>query len=176
MPHVQGLRVLDDCEENQKLLQKLPDWATTHWNRHVTKTLDEGKTYPGFTEFADFVAEEARIACNPVSSLFALKHICEKPEKEQKRLKASVLVASTKVTKVPNLALLQLRTKRQRQNHFIYKCEKFAAVHHGQQYVLWLPYSWPSPATPVHSMKNVLKQTSLKYHHTKKVTQPFHAV
>lgn len=36
MPHVQGLRVLDDCEENQKLLLKLPDWVTTSWNRHVT--------------------------------------------------------------------------------------------------------------------------------------------
>lgn len=71
MPHVQGLRVLGDCEENQKLLLKLPDWATTRWNRYVTKELDEGKPYPGFKEFSDFLAEEARIACNPVSSLYA---------------------------------------------------------------------------------------------------------
>ena len=48
MPHIQGLKVLDDCEENHKLLQKLPDWATTRWNRYVTKALDEGKPYPGF--------------------------------------------------------------------------------------------------------------------------------
>lgn len=33
MPHIRGLKVLDDCEENQKLLQKLPDWITARWNR-----------------------------------------------------------------------------------------------------------------------------------------------
>nr|XP_015830265.2 uncharacterized protein LOC107395402 [Nothobranchius furzeri] len=146
MPHVQGLKVLDDCEENQKLLLKLPDWATTRWNRHVSKLLDEGKEYPGFTEFADFVAEEARIACNPVSSLFALKNTFEKPEKEQKRQKASVLMTTTNVStnekataatqinkkSKPNLSSTQ--NKRQieciccRQNHFIYKCDKFTAM------------------------------------------------
>lgn len=60
MPHVHGLRVLDDCEENQKLFQKLPEWVTTHWNRHVTKALDEEKPGPSFSEFSDIVAEEAR--------------------------------------------------------------------------------------------------------------------
>lgn len=143
MPYVQGLRVLDDCEENQKILIKLPDWATTRWNRHVTKVLDEGKEYPGFAEFAEFVAEEARIACNPVSSLFALKAF-EKPEKEQKRLKANVL-ATTKVTKTSktssaaqcNKAKTKMSSawyKKQieciccKESHFIYKCERFAAM------------------------------------------------
>lgn len=146
MPHVQGLKVLDDCEENQKILLKLPDWATTRWNRYVTKLLDEEKAYPGFAEFADFVAEEARIACNPVSSLFALKNTFEKPEKEQKRLKASVLVTSANGSKdVKNTTPVQsqrkskpnpssTQNKRQleciccKQNHFIYKCAKFTAM------------------------------------------------
>lgn len=92
MPHVHSLRVLDDCEENQKLLMKLPDWTTTRWNRYVTKALDEGKVYPGFKEFTDFVADEARIACNPVSSLYAertevFKGQC--PDSLNKRLKSS---------------------------------------------------------------------------------------
>lgn len=30
MPHVKGLDILNDCEENQKLVQKLPDWAVTN--------------------------------------------------------------------------------------------------------------------------------------------------
>lgn len=147
MPYVHGLKVLDDCQENQKLLQKLPDWATTCWNRYVTKALDEGKPYPAFKEFSDFVAEEARVACNPVSSLFALKQADEKNGKEQKRLKASTLATSTKVfqrsrftskdssasgSSTTNSPATQ--TKRQidcvccQQNHFIYKCEKFAAM------------------------------------------------
>ncbi|KAI2667077.1 FHA domain-containing protein PS1 [Labeo rohita] len=36
MPHIKRLQVLNDCEENQKMLQKLPDWLTSHWNRHET--------------------------------------------------------------------------------------------------------------------------------------------
>lgn len=112
MPHVQGLKVLDDCEENKKILLKLPDWATTCWNRYVTKLLDEDKAYPGFADFADFVAEEARIACNPVPSLFALKNTFEKPEKEQKRLKASVLVTSANMSKdVKNTSTVQSNRK-----------------------------------------------------------------
>ncbi|KAL3991912.1 RAB6A-GEF complex partner protein 1 [Sarotherodon galilaeus] len=146
MPHVQGLKVLDDSEENQKILLKLPDWATTRWNCYVTKLLDEEKAYPGFAEFADFVAEEAHIACNPVSSLFALKNTFEKPEKEQKRLKASVLVTSANVSKdVTATTMVQSNRKSKpnpsstqnerqleciccKQNHFIYKCEKFTAM------------------------------------------------
>lgn len=137
MPHVHGLRVLDDCEENQKLLQKLPDWITTRWNRYVTKALDEEKPYPNFTEFSDFVAEEARIACNPVSSLLALKHADEKTSKEQKRLKASALAQNVKPIarsafereKGSKLSPSVTQDQRQiecvccQQNHFIYKCE-----------------------------------------------------
>lgn len=144
MPYVQGLRILDDCEENQKILLKLPDWATTRWNRYVTKMLDEGKEYPGFAEFTEFVAKEARIACNPVSSLFALRTF-EKPDKEHKRVRASVL-ATTNVSKITKASSatqinkgskansLTPQNKKQieciccKQSHFIYKCEKFAAM------------------------------------------------
>ncbi|XP_057678097.1 uncharacterized protein LOC130907254 [Corythoichthys intestinalis] len=145
MPHVQGLKVLDDCEENQKILLKLPDWATTRWNRYVTKRLDEKKEYPSFVEFAEFVAEEARIACNPVSSLFALRTF-DKPDKEQKRIKASVLTTTTKAVKSTKTTSTAQRNeepsvipstglnKRKfeciccKQSHFIYKCEKFAEM------------------------------------------------
>ena len=72
IPHVNGLQVLNDCEENRKLLTKLPDWITSCWNRIVTEQLDEGKDYPSFHQFALFIDKEARIACNPISSLLAL--------------------------------------------------------------------------------------------------------
>lgn len=69
MPHIKGLQVLNDCEENQRMLQKLPDWVTSRWNRHVTKQLQETHEYPSFKEFAKFLAHEADVACNPVTSL-----------------------------------------------------------------------------------------------------------
>ncbi|KAM9709232.1 uncharacterized protein ACNS7B_023621 [Menidia menidia] len=147
MPHISGLKVLDDCEENQKLLQKLPDWATARWNRLVTKELDDGKQYPSFEAFSNFLAEEARIACNPVSSLHALKKTDEKPATEVKRIKARTLVTTTKVAQgkghtakdsgesagstVNSFAaqtMKQIKCICCQENHFIYKCERFAAL------------------------------------------------
>ncbi|RXN17185.1 hypothetical protein ROHU_008098 [Labeo rohita] len=72
MPHVKGLEVLNDCEENQKLMLKVPDWLAASWNRKVTVALIDGEDFPTFKEFADFVSVEAEIACTPVTSLHAL--------------------------------------------------------------------------------------------------------
>ena len=44
MSHIKGLQVLNDCEENQKMLAKLPEWVTSRWNRYVTEQLDEART------------------------------------------------------------------------------------------------------------------------------------
>ena len=40
MPYVEGLQVLNDCLENQKLLNKLPEWLASWWNRVVTDSLE----------------------------------------------------------------------------------------------------------------------------------------
>ena len=72
IPHVKRLEILSDCEENQKLIQKVPDWLAARWNRQVTVKLMEGKDFPSFKDFANFVNMEAEIACNPVTSLHAL--------------------------------------------------------------------------------------------------------
>nr|XP_054757838.1 uncharacterized protein LOC129263947 [Lytechinus pictus] len=72
MPYVDGLAVLNDCNENQKLLGKLPDWLITSWNRIVSVDLEKG-FYPSFSKFSKFVAQEAKIANNPISSLGAVK-------------------------------------------------------------------------------------------------------
>ncbi|XP_060759736.1 uncharacterized protein LOC132870171 [Neoarius graeffei] len=98
MPHVKGLQVLNDCEENQKMLQKLPDWVTSRWNRHVTQQLRHTEEYPKFKEFADFLATEAEIACNPVTSLNALKPTDEKQSRDIKRTKANAFITNVKAS------------------------------------------------------------------------------
>ncbi|XP_054872902.1 uncharacterized protein LOC111584426 [Amphiprion ocellaris] len=99
MPHVKGLEILNDCEENQKLTQKLPDWAAARWNRQVTKALMEGKDFPSFMDFAAFLMQEAEVACNPITSIHALRSSEVRSDKENlkdfKRNKASVF--NTKV-------------------------------------------------------------------------------
>ncbi|RXN16504.1 hypothetical protein ROHU_027490 [Labeo rohita] len=75
IPHVKGLEILNDCEENQKLVQKLPDWVASRWNRQVTTALMDGKEFPSFNDFVSFMSTEAEIMCNPITSLHAL-HSC----------------------------------------------------------------------------------------------------
>ncbi|KAI5085315.1 hypothetical protein C0J45_23790, partial [Silurus meridionalis] len=73
MPYVQGLQVLNDCVENQRMLAKLPEWLSSRWNRAVTEFQDEYKRFPDFKYFVEFLNKEARIACNPITSLQAIK-------------------------------------------------------------------------------------------------------
>lgn len=73
MPQIKSLEVLNDCNENQKILTKLPDWLTSRWNWKVIEVEDETKTFTTFSQFVKFLMREAKIACNPVTSLHALK-------------------------------------------------------------------------------------------------------
>ncbi|XP_043973047.1 uncharacterized protein LOC122831155 [Gambusia affinis] len=41
IPHVKGLAILNDCEENHTLLKKLPEWIVRKWSRIVVDELDE---------------------------------------------------------------------------------------------------------------------------------------
>ena len=67
MNSVQGLYILNDYTENQKLLAKLPDWLISRWNRKVNAHLKETKVYPDFKMFVSFISEEANLGCNPIS-------------------------------------------------------------------------------------------------------------
>ncbi|XP_028277083.1 uncharacterized protein LOC114445917 [Parambassis ranga] len=73
MSQVKCLEILNDCSENQKMITKLPDWLAARWNRKVIEFEEERKMFPTFNLFVDFVTREAKIACNPVTSLHALK-------------------------------------------------------------------------------------------------------
>lgn len=98
MPYVRGLEILNNCEENQKLMLKMPDWLAARWNRQVTKALMDGRVFPNYNDFANFVSLEAEIACNPVTSLHALYSSNEKKgAKEFKGNKANVLNTQTAV-------------------------------------------------------------------------------
>ena len=80
MTDIQGLEILNDNRENRKILCKLPDWIITRWSRIVSNAKKVRSSYPSFTEFANFIAEEADIACDPIVSLESLRIV---PEKEK---------------------------------------------------------------------------------------------
>ncbi|XP_026015330.1 uncharacterized protein LOC113016608 [Astatotilapia calliptera] len=99
MTHVKSLEILNDCEENKKLILKLPEWIASHWNRKVTEALKGNKEFPSFKDFAAFMATEAEIACNPITSAYALRSsessTAKQGSRDPKRNKASVLNTQT---------------------------------------------------------------------------------
>ncbi|XP_062600914.1 uncharacterized protein LOC134262527 [Saccostrea cucullata] len=128
-PQVPSLKILDDCSENQKLLSKLPNWAALRWNRQVQETIDSTGEYPLFSKFVDFVVKEARIACNPVSSIYALKDTDTKPAREHKNSSHKANVLATNSTHQHNATGTDMRPNLcdycEKEGHPLFKCEKF---------------------------------------------------
>ena len=73
----------------------MPDWLITRWNREVTNTLESTNAYPKFSPFVDFIVKEAKIACNPVSSHFALND--ERKNRDTRSSKPNVKTLATNV-------------------------------------------------------------------------------
>lgn len=91
IPHVKGLAILNDCEENQRLLKKLPDWIVRKWSRIIVEELDKSETYPDLACFTQFLNKEARIICNPITTSFfmATKDSDERPSRKARALNTS---------------------------------------------------------------------------------------
>ncbi|XP_023815989.1 uncharacterized protein LOC111948234 [Oryzias latipes] len=125
IPYVQGLQVLNDCVENMRIAAKLPDWLSARWNRTVTKFLDEHKVFPDFSYFVKFLNKEARLACNPITSLQALKpsdieqhHFLRDKPKRSHALNTKTL--STSTSEKPNKTCLFCK----KPGHSLHKCRK----------------------------------------------------
>ena len=82
MSHVEELKILNDCRENRKILQKLPEWLTHRWSRIVA----HHNTYPDFKTFVEFLTKEADIVCNPVTTIKTSRSkTTEDPKKGKKK-------------------------------------------------------------------------------------------
>ena len=58
--------MLDDDLYNNELVLKLPDWLSAKWAREVHRTRERFNSFPKFTEFVNFIRNEADIACEPI--------------------------------------------------------------------------------------------------------------
>lgn len=74
MRELKYLSILDDPEENHKMLRKLPSYLVSRWGRIVDQSLNTEEGYPPFSEFCKFLRVESRIACNPITSLRGIKY------------------------------------------------------------------------------------------------------
>ncbi|XP_057700916.1 uncharacterized protein LOC130921262 [Corythoichthys intestinalis] len=129
MPHVKGLSILNDSEENHKLLKKLPDWIVRKWSRIVVEELDTSEDYPTFEHFVEFLQKEARIACNPIASpwLLGSRSYDEKFPRRAKAFNINTLVDDDSregpVAQRPRLICFICEDDR----HGIAKCPVFAS-------------------------------------------------
>ena len=85
MHTISGLNILNDSQENRKMLTKLPDWLVSRWNRLVAQRKEQKSEFPPFNDFVEFIGKEAKIACDPITSPQSLKCIStadmDKPQK-----------------------------------------------------------------------------------------------
>ena len=89
------LRILNDCRENQAILKKLPEHLVTRWSCQIQDYRDSTGMYPPFSTFSDFIARQARLACDPITSFQALKD--DKPSKSTTiKSKGTALSTETK--------------------------------------------------------------------------------
>ncbi len=62
-----GLSILNDCRENQVILQKLPEHLIRKWSRVINVYHRKYSSYPPFAKFTEFIEEESDIVNNPVT-------------------------------------------------------------------------------------------------------------
>ena len=141
MSHIDDLKILNDCRENRKILQKLPEWVTRRWSR----TIDTTKKYPDFKQFVEFIAREADIVCNPITLLKGTKSTQDKAVKfenvkternckSKKVSSASIFLNDTSATTKNSESISTKKNVRSsyhscifcdRSGHNIYECQQF---------------------------------------------------
>ncbi|XP_023805606.1 uncharacterized protein LOC111946470 [Oryzias latipes] len=130
MPHIKGLEVLNDCNENQKMLTKLPDWLTSRWNRKVTEVQEQSHMFPSFSDFVAFISCEAKIACNPITSLYALKpRENDKTKLQTTRTHGAKVMALNSNERAVSLSCVYC----EKAGHSLQKCFKFMNENIGER-------------------------------------------
>ena len=114
MQTIGSLSILNDDRENRKLLTKLPDWIISRWGRIVSHWREEKNVFPPFREFANFLSKEAKIACDPVTSLQSLRPVDDSKKNflnQQKGRKRDHLVVDLSFLKLLKMLMTLLKTQ-----------------------------------------------------------------
>lgn len=93
---IKYLKVLDDPDENQRMVRKLPRYLIDRWSREVDRWLNKEEedqhhderavpSYPSFSVFCRFLQRESRIACNPVTTVRPQKEEVVKEDQDKGR-------------------------------------------------------------------------------------------
>ena len=90
MKTVKDLEILNDCEENRKLIEKLPERLRMKWLHKVTDHREQNDgAIPSFQEYANFIGKEARMMNDPLAILTTTNKIEAKSPKGKNSASAS---------------------------------------------------------------------------------------
>ncbi len=120
MVHIKALEILNDYNENRKILSKLPEWLTVRWNCKVIEIEEGINQFPSFSQFVKFLTRGAEIACNPVTSLQALKLGEVENPKFQKHQNFVAKTLTTSTSEKPVITCIFCR----KTGHIVHKCNK----------------------------------------------------
>ncbi|XP_028316746.1 uncharacterized protein LOC114471941 [Gouania willdenowi] len=123
-PHIKTLEVLNDCNENQRILLKLPDWLVSKWNSKVMEARQTNIEYPTFKVFVDFLSKEADLACHPISSVQALKTLQNEKQKHSRSQTIQAKTLSTNTTQSSITSCIFCK----RTGHDLQRCRKFGEM------------------------------------------------
>ncbi len=98
MMSIKGLEILNDERENQKLLMKIPEALVGRWARKADDYFEKHKRYPPFSKFVKFMAKEAKLANDPITSLSSLKGDKVISRDNQRSERARTMVANSNVS------------------------------------------------------------------------------
>ena len=95
MESISSLRVLNDDQENRKMITRLPKWIINRWSREVYRYKEEHQLFPPFSEFVKFLVKEADILCDPVTSFQSpSSEVQKKPKDMQKSTRSMIELRS----------------------------------------------------------------------------------
>ena len=116
---IKGLECLSDCRENKKMLAKLPDYVIVKWNRMIS---DYDGYFPPFSTFAAFIAMEADVECNPITSLNAVRSLQSKCSDVESNDAISLVSVQSSAFSIHNCRYCH------GENHRLHRCNSFIAL------------------------------------------------
>ena len=121
--NIQALKCLNDESENIELMKKLPPWLNRQWRRKVSAHCEATGEFPAFEEFIDFLAQEDKIAHDPLSRSWQK----EEGGTKEKRKGTSFLLDSRHPTGFPGTGVGRSfgACKFCKENHSLHSCEVF---------------------------------------------------
>ena len=114
-----SLKCLDDPQENRLLLFKIPDWCHRRWCRKVVEATNDGRGYPSFKDFVDFLKFEAEVVNNPITNISSPTDVAS-PTVQSFSTVLNVVSHRIVVNQVKSVSCYLCKG-----NHVIEKCGKF---------------------------------------------------